>query len=124
VAIVSAVEASCAVPGIWPVVPIGDHNYIDGGSTSVTNAKLAAGAQRVLILVPSVEQSPMGPALQPADLEALNQSRVHVVYADEAFMAAVGVNPLDAATRIPGAQAGLELGRRVAKDVADFWYAD
>jgi NTE family protein len=123
VSIVNAVEASCAVPEIWPVVPIGDHWYIDGGSSSVSNARLAAGAERALILVPAIEQGPMGPALLPVDVEALSGTRVHVVYADEAFQRAVGVNPLDAATRIPGAAAGVELGRRIAREVSDFWYA-
>ena len=41
--LVDAVAASCAVPGVWPPVAIGDHRYIDGGVRSVTNADLAAG---------------------------------------------------------------------------------
>jgi len=37
-----AVAASCAVPGIWPPVTIGDRRYVDGGIRSSTNADLAA----------------------------------------------------------------------------------
>ncbi len=33
-----AVSASCAVPGVYPPVTIGEHRYIDGGVRSGTNA--------------------------------------------------------------------------------------
>ncbi|HEY2193239.1 MAG TPA: patatin-like phospholipase family protein [Actinomycetospora sp.] len=38
VALDDAVTASCAVPGVWPVVPIGDRVYIDGGVASLAHA--------------------------------------------------------------------------------------
>lgn len=44
------VSASCAVPGVYPPTTIGDHRYIDGGVRSGTNADIARGYQRVLIL--------------------------------------------------------------------------
>ncbi|GAA4685304.1 patatin-like phospholipase family protein [Frondihabitans cladoniiphilus] len=121
VSLVSAVEASCAVPGIWPTVPIQGHDYMDGGARSIANADLAAGSDRVLILVPSPEVGPYGPSLAPDQLEGLAPGRVHVVYADEASVAAMGANPLDPAARRPTAIAGRELGRRIAADIAAFW---
>ncbi|HVB75124.1 MAG TPA: patatin-like phospholipase family protein, partial [Ktedonobacteraceae bacterium] len=45
-----AVSASCAVPGIYPPATIGGHRYIDGGVRSGTNADIAKGYQRVLVL--------------------------------------------------------------------------
>lgn len=61
-----AVAASCAVPGIWPVVAIGDHLYVDGGVHSGATADLAAGSDVVLVLSPT---RPGGPALLGAPLE-------------------------------------------------------
>jgi NTE family protein len=121
VSLIDAVMASCAVPGIWPVVEIDGHKYMDGGMRSVSNADLASGADPVLIITPSTEQTPMGPAVPPTELDALAPSRVHVIYSDAASMAAFGSNPLDPAARKPAALAGREVGRRVAADVAAFW---
>jgi predicted acylesterase/phospholipase RssA len=52
VALVDAVAASCAVPGIWPPVTIAERRYMDGGVRSTTNADLARGSDRILILNP------------------------------------------------------------------------
>lgn len=121
VTLVDAVMASCAVPGIWPVVEIDGHKYMDGGARSGSNADLAAGADPVLIITPSGEQTPMGPAVPPSELEALAPGRVHVVYADAASIASFGTNPLDPAARKQAALAGREVGRGVAAEVAAFW---
>jgi NTE family protein len=50
VPLVSAVAASCAMPGAYPPVTINGRHYIDGGLRSATNADLAADA-RVLVVV-------------------------------------------------------------------------
>ena len=121
VGLVDAVMASCAVPGIWPVVEIDGHRYMDGGMRSGSNADLAAGADPVLIITPSTEQTPMGPAVPPSELDALAPGRVHVVYADAASIASFGSNPLDPASRKPAALAGRVLGRSVAAEIAAFW---
>ena len=121
VELVDAVMASCAVPGVWPVVEIDGHKYMDGGMRSGSNADLAAGASPVLIITPSTEQTPMGPAVPLAELDALAPGRVHVIYADAASIASFGMNPLDPAARKPAALAGREVGRRVATDIAAFW---
>lgn len=121
VSLVDAVAASCAVPGVWPPVEIEGKLYMDGGMRTGANADLAAGAERILILVPGPEQSPIGPALPRAELAALEPARVHAIFADDASLAAIGVNPLDPSTRPAAARAGRELGRRAAADVATFW---
>ena len=40
--LVDAVAASCAVPGAWPPVTIGDRRYMDGGVGSTINLDFAA----------------------------------------------------------------------------------
>lgn len=121
VSLIDAVEASSAVPGIWPVVPLAGHNYIDGGVRTMANADLAVGFDPVLVLIPQSERTPAGYSIDPAELESLAQSRVHVIYADAASIAAFGTNPLDPAVRKPSALAGRELGHSIAASVATFW---
>ncbi len=58
VPLVDAVTASCAVPGVWPPVTIDGRRYIDGGARSITNADLAAGADRVVSCGPSSRAHP------------------------------------------------------------------
>ncbi len=117
--LVDAVAASCAVPGIWPTVEIDGQHYTDGGVRTISNSDLAAGADPVLILAPLAEAN-AAVAFPAQELAALEPSRVRVVYADEASLAAFGSNPLDPATAAASARAGREQGRRVAFEIADF----
>jgi NTE family protein len=52
VSLVDAVTASCAVPGVWPPATIDGRRYVDGSVRSSANADYAAGASRVLVIVP------------------------------------------------------------------------
>jgi NTE family protein len=121
VALVDAVTASCAVPGIWPPVEIDGRHYMDGGVRSISNADLAAGADRILILTPSSETTALGRAIPQAQLDELAPGRVFPIFADDASISAMGANPLDPRTRRPSAEAGQELGRRVAPAVEAWW---
>jgi NTE family protein len=62
--VADAVAASCAVPGLFAPVTIGDREYVDGGVWSPTNLDLArAGSgDRVLCLVPTAAMG-TGPSL-------------------------------------------------------------
>jgi NTE family protein len=114
-----AVAASCAVPGVWPPVTIGDRKYVDGGVRTSANADLAAGSERVLIITPSAADAPEGMlSVSQAELAALGDAQVAIVSADAASIAAFGVNPLDPATRPESALAGREVGRREASRAA------
>jgi NTE family protein len=121
VSLIDAVEASSAVPGIWPVVPLAGHRYIDGGVRTMANADLATGFDPVLVLIPQTERTPSGFAIDPSELEPLAPSRVHVIYADAVALAAFGTNPLDPGVRGPSALVGRELGRSIASHIAGFW---
>ena len=121
VALVDAVAASCAVPGIWPPVTIDGRRYIDGGVRSSTNADLAAGSDRVLVIIPSLADQPDPFNRLDGEIELLKPGRVLAVYADAASVVAFGSNPLSPATRGPAARAGRNVGRSSAAEVAAFW---
>ncbi len=53
VSLEDAVNASCAVPCVYPPIPIGDAVYIDGGVRSGTNADLVSGCTQVVALAPA-----------------------------------------------------------------------
>ena len=119
--LVDAVAASCAVPGAWPPVTIGEHRYMDGGVGSTMNLKLASDCGTVVVLVPSGKgaPSPFGP--DPAVEVDAFPGRSLGVFADDEAISAFGPNPLDPACREPSARAGRAQGRRVAAEVADFF---
>jgi NTE family protein len=121
VPLVDAVAASCAVPGIWPPVTIDGHRYIDGGVRSATNADLAAGCDRVLVITPTSADTPPPWGNLEAEAELLQPADVRVVYADAASLAAFGTNPLSPATRGPSARAGRQIGQAQATGLARFW---
>jgi len=118
VALVDAVAASCAVPGVWPPVAIGGRRYIDGGARSMTNADLAAGAARVLIIQPALAGAAQPWGSLEAEIAALAPAAVHVISADQASMDAFGTNALSPATRPASARAGRAIGLAEAAAVA------
>ncbi|MCW2542478.1 MAG: patatin, partial [Frankiales bacterium] len=110
VPLVDAVMASCAVPGVWPPVPLLGRVLIDGGVLSLTHLALAAGHDQVLVLVPMA-----GPVMrmvenEVAGLRAAGAS-VTVISADQQTVDAMGPNALDPAMRPAAAEAGLRQGR-------------
>lgn len=119
VGLVDAVAASCAVPGVWPAVTIGDRRYMDGGAGSSVNMVLANDCDVAVVLVPSgrAVPSPFG-AGAAEEVEAFGGA--FGVFADDDSLAAFGPNPLDPACRKPSALAGREQGRRVAAEITDF----
>ncbi|MGR4880055.1 patatin-like phospholipase family protein [Streptomyces sp. LARHCF249] len=122
--LVDAVSASCAVPGVWPPVTIGGRRYIDGGTRSATNADLAAGYARVVILAPIGLGSKLvpSPAAQAARLRAAG-ARVLLITPSAAARKAFGRNVLDPARRDPAARAGLAQAAEHAADAAAVWPA-
>ncbi|MCW2758278.1 MAG: hypothetical protein JWO46_2024 [Nocardioidaceae bacterium] len=120
VTLTDAVAASCAIPGIWPPATVGGTRLLDGGVHSATHADLAAGADRVLVVVPTLAGEPplLGRSLDD-ELAGLARARVHVIFADDESVAAFGDNPLDVATRGPAARAGRQVGRLAAPAVGD-----
>jgi NTE family protein len=118
-----AVAASCAVPGVWPIAPIGGRRYIDGGVwRTAENVHLAVGASKVLILSPFGRAQPAraGEVSLTRDVAALRAggARVVLITADHASLASLkGRGALDPETRRPGAEAGRIQGRKEAADL-------
>jgi len=126
VKLIDAMASSCAVPGVFPPVMIRGRRYMDGGMGSMTNATLAGGYERVLVVAfaGSTSAEFLQRRLEP-ELDALRQagSAVEVIFPGATSLAALGPNMMDAKRRTPAAQAGERQGRAEAARVAAFWQA-
>jgi NTE family protein len=120
IGLVDAVAASCAVPGAWPPVTVGERRFMDGGVGSSVNMAAASDCDAVVVLVPSSDTTP-SPFGDGAVTEIAHfPGQTLAVFADDASLTAFGPNPLDPACRIPSANAGRAQGRREAARVARF----
>ena len=120
--LVDAVGASCAVPGVWPPVTIGDRRLVDGGVRSIANADLAAGYERVVIVAPvaaGIGHMP-SPSRQAAALAAAG-ARVVLVRPDRAAVRVIGRNVLDVSRRAAAATAGRAQAQAAAAAVRAVW---
>jgi NTE family protein len=122
VALVDAVAASCAVPGVWPPVTIGARRFIDGGMRSVANADLAAACDRVIIIAPmTLGAGAMTSVKAQADALRKAGAEVTVISPDKAAHAAIGTNSLDPAQRPAAARAGRDQGVALAAHIDTLW---
>ncbi|MBL7258112.1 patatin-like phospholipase family protein [Paractinoplanes lichenicola] len=117
-----AVAASCAVPCVFPPVTVNGGRYMDGGVRSGTNADLAAGASRVIVMAPlapvRIHGAPAG------EIEGLRQrSKVALIAPDEETLAVLGPNPMDSTRWEPVIEAGIAQGRRLAPEAATVWHS-
>ncbi len=120
--LVDAVGASCAVPGVWPPVTIGDRRLVDGGVRSIANADLAAGYERVVIVAPVAKG--VGHMTSPhRQAVALAAAGAHVVLVkpDRAAIRAIGRDVLDLSRRAAAATAGRAQARSAAAAVRAVW---
>jgi NTE family protein len=122
--LVDAVGASCAVPGVWPPVTIGERRFMDGGMRSVANADLAHGYERVVIIAPvAVGLGFMAsPGRQAAALTAAG-ARVALIRPDRPAVRAIGRNVLDVSRRAEAARAGRAQAAAEAPAVRAAWQA-
>jgi len=120
-ALVDAVGASCAVPGVWPPVTVNGRRYVDGGMRSPANVDLAAGYDRVVVLAPITRGFGRGTGVA-AQVAALPKgTRAVVVAPDRAARTAIGRNVLDPAHRAPAARAGRRQADDLVKKVGAVW---
>jgi NTE family protein len=121
IALTDAVMASGAVPGVWPLVYINGRAWIDGGMVSATNARLAEGHERVVILAPM----PIGYGSIPGaaeDAAAMStNANVSLIVPDERSVAAIGPNIYDPTRRSAAATAGKAQGRSIAVTIQTLW---
>lgn len=121
-----AVEASCAIPGVFRPIEIGGREYVDGGAWSPTNLDAApvSKGSRVLCLNPTgAFASPVLAGIglasrSTAALEAValqrHGARVRTIVPDEASVAVIGRNLMDPRPRAKAVAAGLAQGRALA----------
>jgi NTE family protein len=129
VSVGEAVQASCAIPGVFRPLVVDGHRYVDGGVWSPTNLDRAPAGRgtRVLCLNPTGAMRPgrgapfgaVGPVSRGlAAIEALTLerrgARVSTVAPDAASQAALGPNLMDPGPRSRVIAAGLAQGRALA----------
>jgi NTE family protein len=119
VPLLEAVAASCAVPAVYPPVPIGDRLYIDGGVRTGANADVAAGCDRLVALTPIARAIGPIPSTQ-AHVDSLGVPAV-IIAPDDAATAAIGKNALDPAARGPAVRAGRAQAASVVEQVRAVW---
>jgi NTE family protein len=118
------VPSSCSVPGIFPPISIGERRYIDGGMRSPTNADLAKGHDKVLVVavVPPMARAMMLPNLN-RELDVLREAgkSAELIIPDDGCADVFGVNLMDGSRRGPIALAGVSQGQREAERISAFW---
>jgi NTE family protein len=123
--LVDAVAASTS-NGFGGPYRIGQNRYINGGYRRSSNADLAAGCERVLVLEPFGGRSRtpldwgMDLATQIDELRA-GGSRVETVFPDGGSGDVFNANALDPSTRLPAARGGYDQGRALAGQLSVFW---
>jgi NTE family protein len=118
VPLVAAVAASCAVPCVFPPVEVGGGYFMDGGVRSVTNADLAAGADAVVVVAPTVGMFRASPR---DELRSLGAARTILLTPDPPARTAIGPNILDPSRRAAALAAGVAQGAALAAAVGDVW---
>ncbi|HEX4187764.1 MAG TPA: patatin-like phospholipase family protein [Solirubrobacteraceae bacterium] len=128
VSVAAAVQASCAIPGVFRPVSAAGRSYVDGGAWSPTNLDIARvqRGDRVLCLNPTGSLRPakgslvgaIGPVSRGiAATEALvlrdRGASVTAINPDAASSAAMGVNLMNPTRRDGVIEAGLAQGRRL-----------
>jgi NTE family protein len=119
VPLVAAVAASCAVPGVFPLVTVGGRRYMDGGVGSASNADLAAGHDLVVVVAP-VRPDATGEHRYHREIAELRAagSRVVQVVLDEASAAIFGSDLVDVTRATQAGIAGFAVGLRAAGELA------
>ncbi len=128
----AAVASSCAVPGIYPCIPIGGRHWYDGGLRSATNADVlltgASGVPPDMVVVISVmPPAALAAAGSPnpldAEISALRAAgaQVTLIVADARSRVAVGPNLMDARRRPGALDAGEAQGEAMATQLRASW---
>ncbi len=131
VSVGSAVEASCAIPGVFVPVKVGPRSYVDGGAWSPTNMdaiEVRAG-MLVTCLNPTGSMRPsvssvlgalgsVSRGVAAAEALALRHhgALVTTISPDQDSSEAMGTNLMDATKRSQVIAAGLAQGRRIVTD--------
>jgi NTE family protein len=125
----TACEASCAIPGFFQPVTIGDDRYVDGGAHSPTNADLLAGVGLDAVVVVSPMSATSEARRRPRiglsgrtwstmtladEVKAIRRSGTPVLTVQPTIgdLDAMGTNPMDPRSREPVARQARESALR------------
>ncbi len=121
-----AVASSCSVPGVFPAITINGRRYMDGGMRSATNADLAKGHDRTVVIAVRLAAGEFGDRMMAPvtrEMGVLTEAggQVELIVPDDASTAAFGMNLMNPKNRPAAAKAGLEQGRSLAQTLKGFW---
>jgi NTE family protein len=129
-----AIASSCAVPGVFPPVTIGEARWMDGGARDILNADAAAGHHVVLAVscllleIPPEFSTPAFDALfaaTRAQLDSLRAagSKVETIVPGQEMLeiSGAGTNLMDFTRTGDAYEAGLRQGKVEAERLAGFW---
>jgi Predicted esterase of the alpha-beta hydrolase superfamily len=119
--LLNAVNASGAVPGIWPLVTFNEKDWIDGGMVSSTNAHLANGYDKIVILSPMPQKYGLIPSVSEEASEMQKRSKVSLIVPDHDSILAIGNNPYDPNHAVSSAKAGFDQGLKEAANIYKTW---
>jgi NTE family protein len=126
----TAVEASCAIPGVFRPVTVDGRSYVDGGVWSPTNLDAApagrgtrvlclnpTGSMRTSLATPFGAFGPLSRSLAAVEALAVQRrgARVLTVSPDAASVAAIGGNLMDPRPRSRVIAAGVAQGRALGR---------
>jgi NTE family protein len=123
---IDLVDAVAASTSAMTPYRIGENRYINGGYRRSSNADLATGYERVLVLEPFGGRSRqplewgMDLATQVSELRAAG-SGVETVFPDAGAGDVFNANALDPSTRLPAARGGYDQGLALAEQLSVFW---
>jgi NTE family protein len=121
-----AVASSCSVPGVFPSITIDGRRYMDGGMRSATNADLAKGHDKTVVIAVRLMAGEMGDRMMAPvarEIDVLTQAggKVELIVPDDASAEAFGMNLMNPRNRPAAAKAGLAQGRALAPALKAFW---
>ena len=121
-----AVASSCSVPGVFPAITIGGRRYMDGGMRSATNADLAKGHGKTLVIAVRLGSGDFAERMMKPlerEMQTVREAggAVELVVPDDASATAFGGNLMNPRHRPASAKAGLDQGRRIAEELRGFW---
>ncbi len=130
--LMAAVASSCAVPGLFPPITLEGRRYIDGGMRSGTNADIAKGHDRVLIITLMGRRAAGGdggarvPGMGIANERELSILRdagacVETLAPDPESGEVIGVDLMNPRLAGDAARAGLRQGKAAAGQLRAFW---
>jgi NTE family protein len=113
--LLSAVAASCAMPGAYPPITVNGRRYVDGGLVSPTNAGLARDSRALVLVEPLAHLFPGEPPGR--DTAAGVPRTVTSVVPDPAAVAAFGPDLFGAAAWVPAYRAGVRQSGDAARRI-------